>query len=115
VADISWRHPMIAEYPNHPGAKVAGTSQDAADEMAEHAPTLREQVLALFRDLDSRVTTDEAADFLHKSVLAIRPRFSELRALGMIEPTGERRINASGMSAIVWRIRPATRQPELFP
>ena len=105
---------MIAIYPEHPGAKVAGTSQDAANEMAEHAPTLREQVLRLFVNLDSRVTTDEAADFLNKSVLAIRPRFSELRAMGKIEPTGERRTNASGMTAMVWRIKPAVRQPELF-
>lgn len=99
---------MIATYPDHPGAKMAGTSQDAAHEMAEHAPTLREQVLRLFVNLDSRVTTDEAAHFLNKSVLAIRPRFSELRALGMIEPTGERRTNASGLKANVWRLcRPA--------
>ncbi len=106
---------MIATYPNHPGAKVGGTSQDAADQMAEHAPTLRDQVLALFRGVDARVTTDEAAEFLHKSVLAVRPRFSELRTMGLIEPTGERRTNASGMTAIVWRMRPLTRQPELFP
>ena len=105
---------MIATYPNHPGAKVAGTSQDAANEMREHAPTLREQVLTLFRNLDSRVTTDEAADFLNKSVLAIRPRFSELRAMGMIEPTGERRQNASGLFANVWRLRRSAIQQELL-
>ena len=105
---------MLAEYPLHPAAKVAGTSQDAANEMHEHAPTLREQVLTLFRNLDSRVTTDEAADFLNKSVLAIRPRFSELRRMGMIEPTGERRQNASGLYANVWRLRRPAHQPELF-
>ena len=40
---------------------------------------------------------------LGESVLAIRPRFSELRALGQITDTGARRINDSGRSAIVWR------------
>lgn len=34
-------------YPEHPGAKVGGTSQDAADNMDEIAPTLRDQVLRL--------------------------------------------------------------------
>jgi len=36
-------------------------------------------------------------------VPAVQPRFSELRALGSIVDTGERRQNDSGRNAIVWR------------
>lgn len=106
---------MNTTYPEHPGAKVAGTSQDAADNMAEIAPTLRDQVLRLVF-LSGGITTDEAADRLNVSVLAVRPRFSELRTMGKIEQTGERRTNASGMTANVWRIKPEQPrvQPDLF-
>lgn len=102
-------------YPHHPGAKVDGTSRDAADEMAEHATTLRDQVWQLVK-LSGGITADEAADRLSVSVLAVRPRFSELRVMGMIEQTGERRRNVSGMTANVWRAarpRPAV-QADLF-
>jgi hypothetical protein len=34
--------------------------------------------------------------------------------MGKIEQTGERRKNASGMSASVWRIKPTAPQGELF-
>jgi hypothetical protein len=50
------------------------------------------------------LTADEAAAKLGESVLSIRPRISELRARGLIAPTGERRRNASGMRAMVWGV-----------
>lgn len=105
---------MNLTYPNHPGAKVGGTSQDAADAMAEYAPTLRERCWELIQRQE--ITTDEAADLLNVSVLAVRPRFSELRTLGRIEQTGARRTNASGMTASVWRVVPTRPkvQQELF-
>lgn len=102
----------MTTYPEHPGAKVAGTSQAAANEMAETAPTLRAAVLALFY-IYSELTTDEAAELLKESVLAVRPRFSELRQAGMIEPTGGRRTNQSGMTANVWRTCGPGNQAEL--
>jgi len=39
-----------------------------------------------------------------KSNLSIRPRITELVLQGRIFDTGERRRNASGKSAIVWRV-----------
>jgi predicted ArsR family transcriptional regulator len=104
---------MTTTYPNHPGFKASGTSQDAADNMAEHAPTLRERVESILRKWGA-MTTDEVAGVLGVSVLAVRPRFSELMKMGKIEQTGERRKNASGMSASVWRIKPTAPQGELF-
>ena len=53
---------------------------------------------------DQPLTTDEAATRLKRYFLSVRPRFSELRALGLIEPSGERRGTASGCPAAVWRL-----------
>lgn len=51
------------------------------------------------------MTADECARHLSESVLSIRPRFSELLRANRIEDTGERRKNASGRNATVWKIR----------
>lgn len=89
-------------YPATPGAKVGGTSADAAEAMRPRAGILRAKVLAALRSTGP-ATADECADRLGETVLSIRPRFSELRATGLILDTGDRRINDSGRSAIVWR------------
>lgn len=88
-------------YPESPGYKTGGTSQDAAEEIADRAETLREQIKDRLRVKAS--TTDEMALHLGESILSIRPRFSELRAVGDIAWTGDRRKNASGKMAKVWR------------
>lgn len=89
-------------YPAVPGSKAAGTSSDAAEAMKPRAGILRAKVLDCLREYGP-MTADECADALRESVLAIRPRFSELRALGLVVDTGERRENDSGRRAIVWR------------
>jgi predicted ArsR family transcriptional regulator len=48
-------------------------------------------------------TADEVAAALEISVLHARPRISELRALGKVQDSGERRKNDSGHKAIVWK------------
>lgn len=93
-------------YPNHPGAKVGGPSQEAAENIAEHALTLRERVDALFDDYDG-LTADECAEHLNEKIWSVRPRLSELRRLGRIVETDARRKNESGMSATVWKRKPA--------
>ena len=91
----------LLDYPNHPGAKRLGTSSDAAHAIAPRSKTLRDKCLALIREYPR--TADECADKLNESVLAIRPRVTELFKLGHIAESGLRRKNASGASAIVWR------------
>ena len=88
-------------YPSTPGAKATGTSTEAAEAMRPRAGILRAKVLAALRA--KSMTADECADLLRETVLAIRPRFSELRAQNLITDTGDRRINDSGRRAIVWR------------
>jgi len=90
-------------YPATPGWSEPTTSKAAARSIGHRAGDLRDRVLTALREAgDSGLTADEAAAALRESVLAVRPRLTELK--GKIEPTGERRANASGLSAKVWRI-----------
>ena len=49
-------------------------------------------------------TADEVAGRLGLPVLTVRPRCTELRQLGLVERTGERRATASGSGAYVLRV-----------
>lgn len=88
-------------YPFEPGSKTGGTSEKAAGEMRSRAETLREMAYDELRLSD--LTADEVAANIGESVLAIRPRLSELRVQNRIVDTGTRRYNVSGKSANVWR------------
>jgi predicted ArsR family transcriptional regulator len=99
---FGWNDPPT-RYPAMAGAKVSsGPSAEAARKIASSASRLRSLVLD---ELVSRGpgTADEVATRLERSALAIRPRISELRAAGLIEDTGHRRKNKSGMSACIWQ------------
>ena len=64
---------------------------------------LRVLVLDLLAATPCGLTADEIAMKLGESVLAVRPRVSELFHARQIEKTGERRPNASGLNAYVWK------------
>lgn len=91
-----------AAYPNTPGARRNRCSRDAAQCVRPVARPLREQVFVLIKD--NALTADEAAALLGRSVLAIRPRLSELVKQGRICDSGHTRKNTSGIKATVWRI-----------
>ena len=90
-------------FPHTPGFKREGTSREAAEKMAPRAATLRHRILMVLAS--GPRTADETASLLNESVLAVRPRFTELQELGEIEDTGTRRLNQSGRSAMVWRLK----------
>jgi predicted ArsR family transcriptional regulator len=96
-------HPELdlARYPNAPGYKRGGTSKAAADSMKKKAPTLRDMVIKELSQANA--TADECAAAMGLSLLSVRPRFTELLALGKIADTGMTRPNASGRMATVWR------------
>lgn len=98
---------MTDRYPIMPGAKGAdGTSQDAAIAFQPCASRLR---LAALKWL-ARLGEGAPLEVVEKSGIAresLQPRFSELRRLGLVEPTGERHTNPSGKSAAVLRLTPA--------
>jgi hypothetical protein len=89
-------------YPYVPGHKSCDdTTMAAAIDMTPHAGTLRHAVLHQLKT-NGPMTADECAAALDESPLAIRPRFSELRLLGLVHDSASRRPNSSGKTAIVW-------------
>jgi predicted transcriptional regulator len=89
-----------AQYPVAPGWKRTDTSREAAE--TTNAATLRAKVLRVLAN--GPLTADECAAAMRCPILSIRPRLSELRELGKVEDSGERRFNSSGKRAIVWRL-----------
>lgn len=94
-------------YPATPGYKVPGTAKSAARAVSGRAENMRLRVLgAILKAGHAGLTADEAAAAIGETVLAVRPRVTELAERGKIEKTGARRENASGLKANVWRITP---------
>lgn len=95
---------MSERYPYSPGSKGPdGTSQEAAKAIAPSAKSLRGLALRTLGKLGS-ATVLEAVPVAGVPREALQPRFSELRAMGLVEATGERRRNPSGKSAAVLRL-----------
>jgi len=95
---------MADLYPDIPGAKGEGitreTSEAAADAIAPAVKLLQGAALRSLASLE-RATVLECISRTSYTRESLQPRFSELRAMGLIEPTGERRRNPSGKSAAV--------------
>jgi len=100
---MSYDYGELFRYPNVPGYKAQETSKQAAIEMTDEATGLQLDCLRALEEANR--TADEIAGRFNKSILAIRPRLSELLRKGKIEDSGERRPNDSGKKAIVWKLR----------
>lgn len=87
-------------YPTLAGSKVGGTSAEAAEKIENKR--LQGMALETLKKHPAGMTADEIAAALCLSILSIRPRISELKRLGKVQKTNQRRQNASGMTAIVW-------------
>ncbi|MGX1168758.1 MULTISPECIES: hypothetical protein [Bradyrhizobium] len=72
---------MSQNYLNTPGSKGGGASSDAAEKIVSRAAMLRIAIIELMLN-GYRLTADEIAKQLKESVLAIRPRVSELVKIG---------------------------------
>lgn len=91
-------------YPDIPGAKGPdGTSQDAAEAIAPCVSYLRRVAMRALDGL-GEATVLEAVAVAEVARESLQPRFSELRAMGLVEPTGARRRNPSGKCAAVLRL-----------
>lgn len=91
-------------YPAVPGSKgTDGTSQDAAEAIKPRVSRLRRIAMHALAKLGD-ATVLEAVSFAGVSRESLQPRFSELRAMGLVEATGARRPNPSGKAAAVLRL-----------
>ena len=92
------------KYPNIPGHNSVHTSIDASESMVNKALAIRQRIYSLMKDGDE-LTSEEASVRLGLSHDNCWKRFSELRAKGLVEDSGQTRKNKSGKDAIVWRLR----------
>lgn len=95
---------MADRYPEIPGAKGPdGTSQDAAAAVGPTVSHLRRIAMRSLARL-GEATPLEAIAVSGVTRESLQLRFSELRAMGLIEPTGARRRNPSSKNASVLRL-----------
>ena len=100
---------MADLYPVGPGAKgltpaTYATSADAADAIATSRKGLHRIALRTLQIMGAAAPFEAVAASGVKGA-ALQPRFSELIADGLVEPTGERRRNPdTGKSAAVLRL-----------
>lgn len=97
---------MSEHFPFTADFKEGSTSADAAHsiETAGRAELLRHRALHAIKASIFGFTADQAAEYMSESILAVRPRISELYKRGLIKDTGLRRKNVSGVKAKVWVI-----------
>ena len=95
---------MTAVYPNQPGFKRRQTAKAAAEAIAPKETTIRERVLAALKAKPG--TPEQIASRIGETVMNVRPRCSQLAALGLIEDSGDRGTAMGGRRAIVWKAIP---------
>lgn len=101
-SQTNWVDQQLNLYPNSPGSKGRNTSRSAAQDCKDLARELQIEILRLLTV--NNYTADEMASMLKRSVLALRPRVSELVKKGLVEDSGERGTNSSGKGAIRWQL-----------
>lgn len=91
-------------YPNAPGHRGVDTSVEAATAIAPCLKGLQARALREIRASGRLgLTSQELADHIGVDRTAIQPRTTELKLLGLIRDSGQRRPNrTSGKNAIVW-------------
>ena len=96
---------MFAEkYPDGPGYTNETTSKAAAEKVAPKAGTQAADCLEFIRQR-GRATPDEASIALNMLVTSARPRFTQLKNLGLIVEDGTA-INENGNDSIAYKLAP---------
>ncbi|WP_203309631.1 hypothetical protein [Sphingomonas beigongshangi] len=90
-------------YPTQDNHRGVDTSIEAAAMAALSSSDLRQVVLKTLCAHPENLTVDQVCAITGRPRYSLQPRFTELRKLGMIRATEERRRKASGANAIVWR------------
>ena len=92
-----------SRYPCTPGHRGIDTSIMAAADITATLGRMQALVLgAVISAGPHGVTTNEAANQLRMDRGTVQPRTNELRRFGLIQDSGQRRLNANGKKAIVW-------------
>tara|TARA_Y100001933_G_scaffold228326_1_gene243823 strand:+ start:441 stop:728 length:288 start_codon:yes stop_codon:yes gene_type:complete len=94
----------MTAYPHAPGARAVDTSQAAALAIGPVTAPLQQKVLDAL-DEHGDLATFEIAARSGVSYRSLQPRTSELRRLGRIKDSGQRKTDPeTGRDAIVWTL-----------
>jgi hypothetical protein len=102
-------------YPDAPGHKGdAETGREAAEAIAPKLGRLQRMVREVVAGRGAQgITPEEAADVLGLDRVSVQPRFSELKAKGIVADSGLRRVNPSSRKrAVVWVLSQYAPTPE---
>jgi hypothetical protein len=102
-------------YPHSAGFKGdAETSRQAAEAIAPKLGPLQSMVLSALKSRGAYgLTPEELADVANIGRVSVQPRFSELKAKGLIVDSGRRRQNPSSRKpAVVWVAKDFAPAPE---
>src|ERR1044072_9478097 len=91
------------KYPHAPALGKTATSRGMARKIAPRHKEAHRRILAMLRD--GPLNADEIAEKLGMDVLYCRPRVTEMKELGLIEETGEKRPSSRGNPMMVYRVR----------
>ncbi len=91
------------DYHTEQNHRSVDTSVEAAALAANNASRLRRLVLETLCEHPENLTVDQTCAIARHARYSLQPRFTELRKMGLIRDTGERRHNVSGARARVWR------------
>ena len=94
-------------YPHTAGHRGVDTSIASAEAITPKVKCYREVVFESLAD-DGPATSWELAERLDIEFPVIQPRTSELKKLGRIEDSGERKPTRFGKKSIVWRVKEET-------
>lgn len=93
----------MSTYPDAPGHRNVDTSVAAAAALAPKLGRLQRMAQdAIFDAGWLGLTADELAARLDMDRWSIQPRTTELKRIGLIRDSGQRRPNRTGKQAIVW-------------
>jgi len=92
----------MTNFPTQDNHRGVDTSIDAAEMASTMSSQLRALVLKVLFRHESGLTVDELCKREGYARYSLQPRFTELKKLGLIRDSGERRRNESGANAIVW-------------
>lgn len=91
---------------------TAETRREGLEKVAQETQTRRQVIIEYLRYFPAGLTAEELTDSMYCAGLIpvrdknyVKPRLTELRKLGLVEPCGKRLSQSTGVHTAVWRIK----------